>query len=493
MRPFTDEERQAILSDPQAAKLFADLQRVDAHIADMRRANGYTFLLADWRRQPHPKQQQFFLSTTIKSMFSGAQGTGKSWVLMGIAAGVATGQHPTLSSIIPVPNDIWVVALNYKKVEQVLLPLLRLMIPQGVEKSWDSQSYLMTLHNGSTITFMSAESGPDKFQSNRLDAILFDEAPQKGNGVAVYRECLSRFKPGRPLFIRFACTPWEMPRFFRDEFYLGARRNPAEVECITVGLKENPYITPEQVAYQSRQYVGKEYRARILGEVVDLTGLVFDTITPDHMVDDFPIPPNWPRYRGIDPTEGRRPWSIVWGAVSPEGTLYMYDELEKSGTYDQIVGAIKAKTGFDRIEWTAIDPFASKHDLQTGNPWTSELARLGLDTIKVDRSKRSFYRTQLSKRLGDPERGIRPRMFFFKEGAARTYQSFCNHNWEEWGAGNEDRAAREKEEDSTWKDLVDATLYMTALNPVYVDVEEYVHREESDTEHFEPLDEGVPY
>lgn len=485
------EQIQALRADPASAPLLYELEKIDATVADLRAQNGLGFLEVDWKIRPHPKQRTFYYSTKAKAMFSGAQGSGKSHILCSIAAAIATHAHPTIK--IPDPVDIWIVALNYKKVDQVLLPILRRLLPKGMEKSWDSQSYVMVLHNGNTISFMSADAGADKFQSNRLDVILFDEAPQKASGVAVYKECLSRFKPGRTLYIRMAVTPWEMPRFFRDEFYVGKETNSAEVDCITVGLADNPYITPKQLAYQKRQYVGKEYRARILGEVVDLTGLVFDTISSKHLIDDFEIPSHWPRFCGIDPTEGRRPWSIVWATMSPAGVLYFYDELEVPGTYGQIVSTIKTKEAHQVIEYRAIDPFASKHDLQTGNPWTTELLNLGLATQKVDRSKRSFYRTIMSTRLGDPESGIEPKCYFFKIGAERTYTSFANHNWQDWAAGNDGRAAKEKEEDSQWKDLVDAALYLIALNPEYHDVRDFIMRREEREETFQPIDPVVAY
>jgi hypothetical protein len=341
---------------------------------------------------------------------------------------------------------------------------------------------------------MSAESGPDKFQSNRLDGIGFDEAPQKGSGVAVFRECQSRFKPGRVLRIDMAATPWEIPRFYRDQFWLASQTNPTEVDCITAGLADNPYVLPEQLAYQSKQYYGKEYRARILGEFVDLTGLVFDTISPKHhLVDDFQIPSTWPKYRAIDPTEGRRPWSIIWAAVSPEGDLYFYNELEVAGTYDKIVSAIQAKTSGDRVLWTAIDPFAAKHDLRSGNPWTTELALRGLDTIKVDRSKRSLYRSMLMNRLGDPERGSPPKCYFFKKGAQRTFECLLNHSWEDWGPGNEDKAQKEKEEESVYKDFVDATLYLLSKNPTYMRMDSFIEQRFNSAPAYEPLDAMVGY
>ena len=467
-----------------------ELEVIDAAVADLRSQNGFEFLEIDWKVRPHPKQKAYYYSAKPKAMFSGAQGSGKSIICCSLAAAIALGKHPTIK--IEAPVDIWIVALSYKKVDQVLLPILRRQLPAGVEKSWDSQSYVMVLHNGATISFMSADAGPDKFQSNRLDVIIFDEAPVKASGVAAYRECLSRFKPGRTLYIRMGVTPWEMPRYFRDEFYVGAQTNAEEVDCFTVGLADNPYITPKQLAYQKRQYVGKEYRARILGEVVDLTGLVFDTISPKHLIDDFEIPSSWPRFCGIDPTEGRRPWSFVYAAMSPRGVLYFYDELEVPGTFEQIVRTAKAKEAFQVMEYRAIDPFANKHDLQTGNPWTTELENLGLSTTPVDRSKRSFYRTQLSTRFGDPDAGIESRAYFFKKGAEKTYASFANHNWQDWAEG-EGKAAKEKEEDSVFKDLVDAAMYLIALNPEYHDVRDFIMRREERTETFESLDPTVAY
>ena len=483
MQNLTTEKRSLLKKDPELFAQYTTLQRLEAGIEDLRTQQGAAaFLESDWRRIPFPRQEEYYRCTTPLAMFSGAQGSGKTKINMDMAANVALKRHPTLTPLITTKQiHMWIIGLSYQKVDQVLIPYFRKALPAGRIKSFDQKSYVMEVEadDGSItiVGFMSAESDVEKFQSNRINIIFFDEAPVKARGVRIFRECLSRFKPGQTLFIRLAGTPWELPTFFRNTFFVGAQLEPEVVTCIVVGLAHNPYVPPEQVAYQATKYVGKELRARIYGEFVALTGLVFDTFDPAvHIIDDFGVPESWPRYCGIDPTEGRRPWNINWVAIGPDGNHYVYKELKIAGTYEDIVGAITGKENFDRIQYRAIDPFASKFNMTTGTAWITELTKLGLRVRRVDRSKRSMNRTYVSRLLGDPAMGVHPRLFFFRVAAAESAMSFMNHEWDDYGPGHEDMQQKETEQNDEWKDFVDCILYLCSFKPRYFNVEDYIAR-----------------
>lgn len=483
MQQISPEMRDILAKDPVLFEEYKELEGLEAGIDDLRKQQGAAaFLESDWQRKPFPKQQKYYLCTTPLAMFSGAQGSGKTKINMDKAANVALRRHPTLSPLITTDTvDMWIVGLSYQKVDQVLIPYFRKALPAGRIVSFDQKSYVMKVRadDGSitTVGFMSCDSDVEKFQSNRLNIIFFDEAPTRARGVRIFREALSRFKPGQTLFIRLAGTPWDLSRFFRDTFYVGAQVEPDVVTCIIVGLADNPYVPPEQVAYQASKYVGKELRARIYGEFVALTGLVFDTFEYNtHVVDDFSIPDFWPRFAGIDPTEGRRPWDINWTTISPEGKHYVYKELKIAGTYEDIVGAITGREGHDIIQYRAIDPFASKFNMKTATSWITELNKLGLRIRKVDRSKRTLNRSYVSTLLGEPAMGVHPRLFFFRDAAHDTIQSFMNHEWKNRAGGNEDLQDLETEQDDEWKDKVDCTLYTMSFKPRFFNVEDYITR-----------------
>lgn len=62
----------------------------------------------------------------------------------------------------------------------------------------------------------------------------------------------------------------------------------------------------------------REGRARLFGEWQDSAGLVYDTFDPEvHLIDPFPIPRHWTKYRAID--HGRvNPTACLCAAVSPD-------------------------------------------------------------------------------------------------------------------------------------------------------------------------------
>jgi len=496
MQNLTTEQRDVLASDPELFEEYKRLQELEGGIDDLRKQQGAAaFLESDWIRKPFPKQQVYYHCTTPLAMFSGAQGSGKTKINMDVAAQVALRRHPDLSPLMTTETvDMWIVGLSYQKVDQVLIPYFRKSLPAGRIKSFDQKSYVMKIlaDDGSitTVGFMSCDSDTEKFQSNRLNIVFYDEAPTKARGVKIFRESLSRFKPGQTLFIRLAGTPWDLSRFFRDTFYVGAQLDPKTVTCIIVGLADNPYVPREQVAYQATKYVGKELRARIYGEFVALTGLVFDTFDYNvHVIDDFVIPDSWPKYCGIDPTEGRRAWKINYTAINPEGWHYVYKELKIAGTYEIIVEAINSKEAFDIIQYRAIDPFASKFNMATGTSWISDLSRLGLQTRKVDRSKRNMNRSYIAQLLGDPSVGINPKLYFFRDAAAETAQSFMNHEWGEHVIGNEDKQEKETEADDEWKDFVDALMYCMSFKPRFFNVEDYIAKKRM--RHLRPARQGL--
>lgn len=63
------------------------------------------------------------------------------------------------------------------------------------------------------------------------------------------------------------------------------------------------------------------------GRWAQAEGVVYEGWDPGvHLVDPFPIPDDWPRYRAID-FGYINPFVCLWGATDPDGRLYIYREL----------------------------------------------------------------------------------------------------------------------------------------------------------------------
>ena len=88
----------------------------------------------------------------------------------------------------------------------------------------------------------------------------------------------------------------------------------------------------------------REGRSRYFGEEEDASGLVYDEWDDKyHLVEPFPIPDSWTRYRGLD--HGTvNPTTCLWAAVSPDGYIYLYREYYRRGEtiYDNVASIVTA-------------------------------------------------------------------------------------------------------------------------------------------------------
>ena len=140
------------------------------------------------------------------------------------------------------------------------------------------------------------------------------------------------------------------------------------------GLEDNTFLTPEYIEQVKRNTPkGMWYDRRIKGLWVAAEGIIYESFRqgPDgHTCDPFPIPDDWKRIRGID-FGTVHPFVMLWGAIDPDGRLYIYREYYKTNTLikqhatkiKELSGHIdkegnKLSTG-EHFLWTVSD-----HDLQ---------------------------------------------------------------------------------------------------------------------------------
>lgn len=109
---------------------------------------------------------------------------------------------------------------------------------------------------------------------------------------------------------------------------------------IPATLFDNQALLKEDPSYLARlmSLPDTERKQLLEGDWDVFAGQYFSEFErPVHVVDDFPIPMDWQRYRSFD--EGYNdPFVCTWFALSPDGTAYLYRELAQSKllTSDQI-------------------------------------------------------------------------------------------------------------------------------------------------------------
>lgn len=121
----------------------------------------------------------------------------------------------------------------------------------------------------------------------------------------------------------WTCNP-DVPEHYVMKDYI---MNPnIDVRTWYFNLDDNPVLSEEYKEELKASYSGVYYDRYINGLWVLAEGMVYDEFDRDmHIVEPFKIPYNWRHFRAID-WGYTNPFVCLWGALDPDGRLYIYDE-----------------------------------------------------------------------------------------------------------------------------------------------------------------------
>ena len=196
----------------------------------------------------------------------------------------------------------------------------------------------------SRLGFKSADQGREKFQGASLDFVWFDEEPPHD----VYQECLMRVMD-RKGDIWGTMTPLKGRTWVYDEIYMNKRDNP-EVWSITMEWADNPYLDPEEIKLLTNAFDKESVESRRYGKFGEEGGLVYPEFDESvHVVDPFPVPPEWYDNISIDPGL-HNPLSCHFYAVDFDGNVYVIAEhYERERDVDYHAARIKEIA--DELNW----------------------------------------------------------------------------------------------------------------------------------------------
>jgi PBSX family phage terminase large subunit len=211
-------------------------------------------------------------------------------------------------------------------------------------------------------------------------------------------------------------------------------------------LEDNPFLPSDYVEQlKASTPPGMWYDRRIKGLWVAAEGLVYEHFDREtHVVEPFEIPADWKKVRAID-LGYENPFVMLWGALDPDGRLYIYREHYKSKTLIRDhVDEIERKSGDERYGFTVSD-----HDAQE----RAELHSQGLRTRPAQKDV-SIGIQKVAERLVEQGDG-HPRLYIMRncENTIRELQKY------RWQPAAEDKPAKEepmKVDDHT----ADALRYM---------------------------------
>jgi phage terminase large subunit-like protein len=188
------------------------------------------------------------------------------------------------------------------------------------------------LTNGTVLKFHAYSQSQSNYESSAYDGFMWDEQPQEALFNAVDERC--RTVRGRQFF---TLTPHKVVGRvdtggggWLQKFLTGTEKRGHKVKSFNTSLMDVPdWIYPESEKSKAfEKWVHeperlrnvkmiREGRSRVLGEWHVTSGLVIeDWDKKVHVIDDFVVPDDWTRYRGLDHGT-KNPTVCLWAAVSP--------------------------------------------------------------------------------------------------------------------------------------------------------------------------------
>ena len=392
--------------------------------AAAKKANGTVLDLGDL----NAKQVQFLKSTALYCGYGGARGGGKSHAVR-IDAVRGALKYPGIK--------ILIVRRRYTDLQGNYVEPLNKLLPSTIAE-YNSQLHQYYFINGSTIKlghFQSYGQAADEYQGQEFDWIFMDEATQfTEQEFRLLGGCL-RGVNSIPKKFRLTMNPggvghrW-VKRLFIDRQFKTDCANPEENENPDDYEFIQALVTDNTALMKSNG--GKQYLAMLsslpenirnahrYGDWDALGGNYFPEFqTATHVCEPFVIPSSWARYRAFD--YGLDALAVLWFAIAPNGRVYMYRELKKSGLIvSDAAQEILSNTGVnEKIVTTYAPDDIWSRQKDTGKTMAEVFLSNGVAIVKASRSRVQGW-LQVKEFLAPMEDG-KPKLMVFN-----TCQNFID-------------------------------------------------------------------
>jgi phage terminase large subunit-like protein len=310
------------------------------------------------------------------------------------------------------PKRIGIGTYKWSMHKQVLWPELKKWIPRieiaeykkddprciVKDISWERKASIR-LRCGSMFFFYVYEQDQDVFESQALDRWMWDEQPPEARFDGADERL--RTRSGRHVF---SLTPHKVEgrpdtgahswihrmdagKLTKGHYVKTYRWSIADVPDWIYPEKEkekayDKWITEPHKTNNLKAI--REGKSRFLGEWHETAGLVIDEWDRRvHVIDDFEIPADWTRYRGLDHGTNN-PTACLCAAVNPEQDVFFYAEYYQKGrTIAENVPAIIEMCGNKRIK------------LDT---WNDPRTGIGFQIYEEEQVSQRFFKSVLDGR-----------------------------------------------------------------------------------------------
>lgn len=288
-----------------------------------------------YRYEPLPMQDLFHQRQTKGGILFGGNRGGKTFGGGADDVMVLLRRHPHRNHFYPPaghPVRMRFIGVDFERgIDQGAVPLFKQLLPPSslINGSWEDSyrpsEHMLTLKDGSTVSFMSYEQHPNKFQVVSLHHIHFDEEPPK----AIWDESMLRLLDTDGTWT-LSETPVMQLEWVEDELIEPAKdgRRP-DISVFYLNTRENAHLSAQALAELESTLTEEEKVIRLEGRYKG-GSLVFDEFKRTYPFvipeESFKLTEEWDVYESMD--HGIvNPTCWLWTAVHRDGSIVTFRGL----------------------------------------------------------------------------------------------------------------------------------------------------------------------
>lgn len=379
-----------------------------------------------------PRQSEFLSREEDEVLYGGAAGGGKTDALLIDLIAMCT-EHPGSNTLLIRRR------LNDLKKPGSAIPRSHEML--SGRASWNGSESKWTFRNGSVLQFGHCQHETDvyNYQGAQIDRLAFDELTQFTEFQ--YRYLKSRVRatqPGVRTGTRAATNPGGVGHAWVKERFIQGRspetpwsvresvQTPSgetgerdlSLAYIPARVWDNQALLDRDPDYPVRlASLGDSLsRALLEGDWDQFEGQYFTEWRREvHVVEPFPIPPQWARYRAVDYGYSS-PFCCLWLAHAPSGEIVVYREVYGTKRLDRDQALmIKARSAGETFRGSFGDPsmWSAQHNGYEVQAPAGSYAEMGVPLTRAHNDRRVGWQRLREVLAWQSDPRIHPRLRVF--------------------------------------------------------------------------------
>ena len=305
-------------------------------------------------------------------------------------------------------GDYIAATASYDLFKLKMLPEMKYIFCTLMGWQWIASDRVILSPNGKTRVILRSASAEGGLESATAKAAWLDEAGMDEFRLSSFEAVQRRLalNQGR---ILITTTPYNLG-WLKTEVYDRWTAGDPDYRVVNFKSIMNPAFPRAEYDRVKRTMAAWKFEMFYNGNFTRPAGMIFsDFDAALHVVDDFSIPPEWPRYVGVDPSGIHI--GCVYIALNPATNCYYVYRCtleERKPTREHTEAALKSVMGENVVLWTG----GSGSEVQNRADWqeygvplrepTIDSVESGLDRIiELLKSKRMFMFKKAARLLVD--------------------------------------------------------------------------------------------